>query len=341
MSINFVVLIGVVIAPFYIAFMKIHLVTPAGKKSRSGNRASALRWAAMLRRHGHGVTVDTDYHGEKIDLLIALHAWRSAGAIARYREKYPTGPLIVALGGTDVNSFLKSDPETTLRSIRYADALVCLHDLIAEELPADQRQKLRVIRQSALPLPSERKPPSRWFDICVIGHLREEKDPFRAALAARLLPSSSRLRVIHLGKAHDANWARQAKREMKENPRYLWKGEVPNWRVRREYSRTRLMVISSLQEGGANVVSEAIVAGVPIIASNIAGNIGLLGENYPAYYRVADEKHLAELLARAESDPAWLTELALYCKQLAPLFTPDAEAAAWGQLVDSVYREKP
>jgi hypothetical protein len=92
--------------------MKIYLVTPAKKGSKNGNRTSALRWAGFLRTQGHKVQIDTDYNGESVDLLIALHAWRSASAISRYRELYPSGPLIVALGGTDVNGFLKTDPET-------------------------------------------------------------------------------------------------------------------------------------------------------------------------------------------------------------------------------------
>ena len=315
--------------------MKIHLVTPARKNSRNGNRTSALRWAGMLRDKGHIVHVETDYNGEACDLLIALHAWRSAGAIDRYRQHYPTGPLIVALGGTDVNGFLKSDPETTLRSIRTADALVCLHNLIADELPLDQRQKLHVIRQSARPLARPRKPASRHFDVCVIGHLREEKDPFRAALAAARLPETSRLRVIHLGKAHNPQWQEQAEQEMRRNSRYLWKGEVPAWQVRREFQRTHLMVISSNQEGGANVVSEAIVAGVPIIASDIAGNVGLLGKDYPGYYPVGDEQALADLLYRAETEPEWLAGLEHYCQSLEKRFTPEAEAAAWGALVET------
>lgn len=316
--------------------MKIHLVTPAKQNSRNGNRTSARRWAGMLRSRGHKVDIDTEYNGEAIDLLIALHAWRSANSIERYRRLYPQGPLIVALGGTDVNTFLKTQPATTLNSIRTADALVCLHDLIAEELPVEQRSKLQVIRQSALPLSSPRKPAKRYFDICVIGHLRKEKDPFRSALAARQLPASSRLRVIHLGKAHDKKWARQAKQEMQENPRYLWKGEVPAWRVRQEFKRSQLMVISSNQEGGANVVSEAIVAGVPVIAADIAGNVGLLGADYPGYYPVGDERSLADLLHRAETKPGWLIGLAEHCRRLEPLFTAETEAGAWAALVDSV-----
>jgi putative glycosyltransferase (TIGR04348 family) len=289
----------------------------------------------MLREVGHRVRIDMDYGGEAADLMIAIHAWRSADAIGRYRARFPGGPLVVGLGGTDVNTFLKTHPETTLRSMEMADALICLHDLIGEALPASLRGKLHVVRQSALPLPGPRRPAKRNFDICVIGHLRDEKDPFRTALAARRLPPNSRLRVIHLGKAHTPDYASQAAAEMAGNPRYLWFGEVPGWRVRRELAKTRAMVISSNQEGGANVVSEAIAAGVPVIASDIAGNVGLLGRDYPGTYPVRDEAALARLLDRAETEPGFLETLERHGRKLKPLFRPAHEKAALKRIVNS------
>jgi len=316
--------------------LKISLITPAKKQSKNGNRTTALRWARMLRENGHRVHIDVDYHDEPADMMIAIHAWRSADAILRYRDRFPDSRLIVGLGGTDVNTFLKADPEPTLRSMRMADALICLHDLIGDALPAALRKKLHVVRQSALPLPGPQRPSTRNFDICVIGHLRDEKDPFRTALAARQLPEGSRIRVIHLGKAHTPEFAKQAEAEMKANSRYMWLGEVPGWRVRREYAKTHLMVISSNQEGGANVISEAIVAGVPVIASDIDGNIGLLGRDYAGYYPLGDEAALAALLERCETEPAFLKTLARQGRKLAPLFRPSHEHKALNKIVNSV-----
>ena len=318
--------------------MKISLITPAKKQAKNGNRTTALRWARFLRAAGHQVRIDVDYGGEAADLMIAIHAWRSASAILRYRNRCPGGPLVVCLGGTDVNTFLKSHPQTTLRSMEMADALICLHDLIGEALPAPLRKKLHVVRQSALPLPGPRCPAKRTFDICIIGHLRDEKDPFRTALAARRLPSDSLIRIIHLGKAHTPDYASQAAVEMAVNPRYRWLGEVPGWRVRRELAKTRLMVISSNQEGGANVVSEAVVAGVPVIASDIAGNVGLLGCDYPGYYPVRDEAALARLLERAETEPTFLATLERHGRKLSPRFRPAHEQAALKRIVNSVAR---
>ncbi len=91
---------------------------------------------------------------------------------------------------------------------------------------------------------------------------------------------------------------------------------------------SQVMVISSRMEGGANVVSEACRAGLPIIASDIAGNRGLLGGSYPGYYPVEDDKALANLLLRAERDADFLSGLRSMVTRLAVDFTPAAEQAA-------------
>lgn len=320
--------------------MKISLITPAGKQSKNGNRTTAERWARLLRQSGHHVRIATKFGGEAADLMIALHARHSAGAARRYREMAPRGPLIVGLGGTDVNTFLTTERPLTLGTMKMADALICLHDLIGKELPPLMRRKLHVVRQSATPLSRPRQPSKRYFDICVIGHLRAEKDPFRAALAARQMPEHSKLRVLHFGKGHSKEFSDQALAEMAINQRYLWQGAVPNWRVRREFVKTQAMVISSIQEGGANVVSEAIVAGVPVIASDIPGNIGLLGPDYPGYFPVGNAAALAGLLMRAEAGPQFLQSLADHNRKLAPLFRPSHERAALAGIVKSVTRPR-
>jgi glycosyltransferase involved in cell wall biosynthesis len=174
------------------------------------------------------------------------------------------------------------------------------------------------------------------FEVLVIGHLREEKDPLRAALAARALPETSRIRVVHLGMAHDTQWADAARAEMAENPRYQWRGELPGWAVRRALARAPLMVLSSIMEGGANVVSEALVAGVPILASGIAGSIGLLGRDYAGYFPVGDTQKLSALLHRAETDLAFLDALRQHCAARAPLFAPERERDAWQALLHEV-----
>ena len=312
--------------------MKISLITPAKKQSRAGNRTTAVRWAAILRRLGHRVAVSDVYDDIPAGMMVALHAWRSAEAIERYHGLYPNRPLVVALTGTDIYRFQKSHPKITTRSMELADALVCLHDRVQRDIPSRFRDKLHVIHQSAKPLPKRGAPAKRHFDVCVIGHLREEKDPLRTALAVRDLPDSSRIRVVHAGKAIDREWALRAETEMVRNPRYRWLGDIPGWQVRRLMGRSRLMVISSRMEGGANVVSEAIVAGLPVIGSDISGNAGLLGDDYPGTYTLEDTIALRRLLERAECEPGFLETLKRHCRERRSLFRPRAEFTAWKNL---------
>ena len=288
-----------------------------------------------MRGSGHRVTVQFDWDGAPGDMMVALHAWRSAPSIARFRGQYPERPLVVALTGTDLYRFQYSHPQETLRSLSMADALVGLHDRVHRALPQPYRDKLHVIHQSATPPTRARRPSVRTFDVCVIGHLREEKDPLRSAFAARDLPPPSRLRVIHLGRAHNDAWAAQARAEMEINRRYLWRGEVRAWQVRAQFLKTHALVHSSIVEGGANVVSEALVADVPVIATAIDGNIGLLGEDYPGYYPAQDTGALCALLRRAETDRDFLRRLHEHGNRRKPLFTPERESRRWQSLLNS------
>jgi len=313
--------------------MQISLITPARKDMRTGNRTTAVRWARILRALAHRVQIATDYADEPADLMIALHAWRSAASVRRFRARYPDRPLIVGLAGTDIYRFQQTEPALTRGSMEMADRLVGLHELVSHAIPEAMREKLRIIFQSVPPLPRRLPPLSGAFEVLVVGHLREEKDPLRTARAARDLPVTSRIRVVHFGMAHDAHWAAAAKAEMTANPRYQWRGEVPGGMVRRAMARAQLMVLSSIMEGGANVVSEALVAGLPVLASSIAGSIGLLGYDYPGYFPVGDTAALTELLSRAETDGCFLDSLRQHCAARAPLFSPEHERDAWQALL--------
>ena len=316
--------------------MKISLITPAKKYSRNGNRATALRWARILRGLGHHVEVSVKYDRGKADLMVALHAWRSAESIKNYKNRYPDGPLLLALTGTDINSYIYSDSTPTINSMRSADFLICLHDLVFEVIPEEFHKKLRIIYQSALPLSQDRKPSKSHFEICLVGHLRDEKDPLRGAYALRGLPESSRLRLIHLGKAYNKAWERKANTEMERNPRYIWKGEKTGWEVRKEFSKAHLMLISSIAEGGANVVSEALVARVPVVASMINGNVGMLGKDYLGYFDVGDETSLRALLLKCENDKSFMQTLVKSCEVRSRLFNLSEEERRWKELLAEI-----
>jgi putative glycosyltransferase (TIGR04348 family) len=316
--------------------MKIVLITPEGPTSRTGNKVAASRWAGILRRLGHRVHIASDYTAEPADLMVAVHAWRSAAAIQRFKSLHPDRPLVLQLSGTDIYEYLKSDPVPTRRSMELADRLVALNDLAWRVVPKPLRARLCVIHQSAKPLPS--RPSRRAVVVSVIGHLRDVKDPLRAAEAARLLPADSRVRIEQVGRAYTAEWTARACAEMAANPRYVWRDDVPVAAVRRLLARSHAMVVSSISEGGANVVSEAAVAGVPILASRMDGNVGLLGPDYPGYFKVGDTRALARLLQRIEAEPAFSRELRRALRRRAPLFRLSRETSTWRRLLAGLDR---
>lgn len=292
-----------------------------------------MRWAGILRRLGHKVRVATTYDRGPADMMVALHAWRSADSIWQFHEDWPDRPLVVALSGTDAYHYLESDPGPTLRSLECADRLIGLQDRVRLQLPSRLRRKLRIIYQSAKPLARGRARARRHFDVAVVGHLRDVKDPLRAAKAARLLPSASRVRVVHVGAADTAKWVMAAEEEMRANPRYVWRGDVPRAQVRTLLGRAQALVLSSRSEGGANVISEAVMAGLPVLASRIEGSVGLLGSGYPGYFTVGDTAGLARLLDRLERDPVFLKRLRGAARQRRRLFLPQRELSAWKLLI--------
>lgn len=312
--------------------MNIRLITPYPAAARNGNSNTALRWRRMLRNLGHRVVLEERYRGGSCDLMIALHARRSYDSIRRFRRDHPELPLIVALTGTDLYRDIRNRIDAQ-RSLAWATRLIVLQAQGAVELPRRFRSKTRVIYQSA-PVLNGRAPSTRnGFRVCVVGHLRPEKDPLRTALAARRLPASSRVEVIHIGRALSEEMENHARAEAAQNPRYRWIGELPRWKARRALAQSHLLALTSRMEGGSNVLCEALASSVPVVASKIPGLIGTLGDDYPGYFPVGNARDLARLLWKAESDPGFYRRLKARCARLRPLVDPKRERAAWKDLL--------
>lgn len=318
--------------------MNILIVTPAPPRSRSGNRVTALRWSRLLRQLGHQVCVAETFQCQRCDLLIALHARKSFDSIQRFRASYPTRPLVVALTGTDLYGDIHSDANART-SLEMADRFIVLQPSGIDELPERHRPQVRVIYQSVRP-PGASGPPKAvrggTFDACVLGHLRPVKDPFRAAAASRRLPSSSRIRILHVGGALEPEMASQARAEQLTNPRYQWLGELPRWRTLRLLAKSRLLILSSQMEGGANVVGEALACGTPVLSSRISGSVGLLGADYEGYFPYSDTQALADLLFRAETDVEYFDRLKKHCVNRRALVDPRRERDSLAALVREV-----
>lgn len=321
----------------------ITIVSPALQAANNGNWHTAWRWARFLKGRGP-VAIGSDWcETEAGDprCLIALHARRSAPAIARFADAHPRRPRVLVLTGTDLYRDIRSDAAAR-RSLELATHLVVLQEAGLEELEPALRAKCRVIYQSA-PALAPGRPNRRTFDVVMAGHLRAEKDPLTPMAALGRLPPDSAVRLLHIGNALEEEYGRAA-RALEAGPwpglrRYRWLGGRPHAETRQRIRHARAMVIASRMEGGANVIVEAVTAGVPVLASRIAGNIGMLGADYQGYFPVGDAGELAALLDRASRDGAFLEGLRRQCRARAPLFAPARERAAVNKLVDAALTE--
>lgn len=301
---------------------------------------TALRWQGFLEELGYSVEVTESWSKDDTGFLIALHAYRSHQSIVAFKKKYPKRPIVLVLTGTDLYRDIENHNEV-IQSMEMADQLIILQSCAVDLIPADLRYKVQVIYQSVevgfdIDIGNGDSATKDDFVVSIIGHLREEKDPFRVVRSLPLLPADSKIMVKHLGQAMNPQMEDQATHFNATIDRYHWLGEVSHSDALRILSQSRLMVISSRMEGGAHVVSEAIALGIPVIASDIPGNRGLLGEDYPGYYPVADENALATLLYRAEKTPSFYASLQKHIDLRRELINPASEKKAIQVMVNTL-----
>ncbi|GGX77784.1 TIGR04348 family glycosyltransferase [Massilia dura] len=315
------------------------IVSPGTARDNNGNWHTADRWAGFLRERYDVAIRDTWSERYPVpDLLIALHARRSARPLADFVAQPDGRPSILVLTGTDVYDDIHHDAEAG-RALRLADALVVLQPAALDELPAAVRPDAYVIYQSAGALaPSQRLPSRR--NITMVGHLRAVKDPATFMRAAALVTAPD-VAMEHLGEALDAGLERLARHTADTVGRYTWLGGVPREVARERIRDSHALAICSTMEGGANVIVEAITSGVPVLASDISGNRGMLGDDYAGYFPVGDAAALARLVDRSALDEAFVATLRAQCAARAPLFAPEAERAALLRLVDNLVKPTP
>lgn len=311
------------------------IVSPALADANNGNWRTAQRWQEMLApRPVRIVTHWPDAQAAGDSLMLALHARRSADAIAAWAQAHPGRGLAVVLTGTDLYQDIATDAAAQ-RSLELAQRLVVLQECGAEALPAAQRAKARTIFQSAPAWPALHKTADR-LQVVMVGHLRQVKTPQTLFEAARLLRGRDDIGIVHIGDAGaEPALGEQARATARDCPHYAWLGGLPHSATREHIHRAHLLVHTSALEGGAHVILEAVRAGTPVLASRVPGNVGMLGADYAGYFPHGDARALADLLlacraGQAAQDPAHslLARLAAQCALRAPLFDPAAERAA-------------
>ena len=310
------------------------IVSPAIGHANNGNAHTAERWRRFLLPVAD-VRLELEWSGEPCDALIALHARRSASSVAAFRRERPARGIAVVLTGTDLYRDVVVGNIDALHSLECADELVGLQAFAPASLKPEWAAKTRVILQSATRV--RRVAPifqqEGTLNLVAIGHLRQEKDPLALMQAVAALPAASRIRVLHIGRALDASLERAAQRTMQRCPHYEWLGSLPHAAARQHLANADALVHMSRMEGGANVVVEAVRSAVPVLASAIDGNLGLLGADYAGTFPAGDAAALTALMLRFANEPEFRALLQHQCRLREALFAPAAERVAVRELV--------
>jgi putative glycosyltransferase (TIGR04348 family) len=316
------------------------IVSPALADANNGNWQTASRWASFLTGSAQARIVREwpDASAESDELMIALHARRSARAIDAWAQMHGSSGLAVVLTGTDLYKDIRTDAQAR-HSLDVASLLVVLQELGVQELPPRHRHKARVIYQSVPPQDEVPKRRDRLMAV-MVGHMRDVKSPQTLFDAARLLRGRGDIEIHHIGRAEEEVWAQRAQETAAACPNYRWLDALSHDETRSAIRHAHVLVHTSAMEGGAHVIMEAVCSGTPVLASRVAGNVGMLGADYEGYFEHGDAAALARLLvacreAQATDDPAHfgLARLRAQCALRAPLFAPQAERRKVQELV--------
>jgi putative glycosyltransferase (TIGR04348 family) len=312
------------------------IVSPALAAANNGNWQTASRWARLLRSSCRSEVIGA-WNGQPCDVLIALHARRSAASVAAFTAAHPTRPCIVVLTGTDLYRDIRTDA-TAQASLQLATRLVVLQEQGLSALPAPLRDKACVVYPSVTPR-QPAPPPRRALHAVWVGHLRAEKDPLTLLRAAARLAHRQDIRIDLIGSVLEPALADAVHAALREFPRLRWLGPLPHAQTRQRIERAHVLINSSVMEGGAHVVMEAVQSGTAVVASRIDGNVGLLGAAHDGLFAPGDDAQLAGLVERTRDDAAFLARLRCQGAGRSALFDPAAEQRALHQLIASALAE--
>ncbi|MGB1936948.1 MAG: glycosyltransferase family 4 protein [Akkermansiaceae bacterium] len=312
------------------------IYSPFPHQTGQGNSVTADRTELILNKAGFSVLSEGgSYSGEDASCLIALNARRSAGVVAEFDTLHPGRQVIVIVTGSDINHPEMEDRESeTRRTMARADALVMLHQTDLEALPGDLQQKAVCIFPSVILPDGKQHQPAEGnrFEVIMAGNLRPVKNPQLAVEGARLLGDDSPVYISSYGDA-SGELAVEMSKSSEELAHFQWCGKVSHAELLGKMTRAHVLLNTSTLEGGANAICEAVSMGLPVVASDIRGNVGMLGGDYPGLFPSGDVRAMVDLLQRCAGSASFYADLKRRVEQRASLFDYATESDAWISLV--------
>jgi len=312
--------------------MRLKICSGYPLSSPKGNSVTAKRIERLMRDRGVEAEAIHTERVECADSIIALHAIKTSSVVLKFAEENPDGKIHVVLTGTDIHQGIHEQKDLAEKVFRVADTLVVSHPECIHEVPSSWRAKVKVIYPSVEIPDGLTKKVFRQPTFTCLAHLRQVKNSHQLARALELIPNKE-LKAILLGNALENSESKIAQNHARRDQRFSWVEGVGREEALSYMKGSTATLNTSLLEGGANTVVEAIALGVPVLASRIDGNVGLLGADYKGLYDVRDDKQLANLIQKCLECTEFTRGLKAQLKERSSLFSTESEMNSWIELL--------
>ena len=287
--------------------MKVLFCVPFKLAEPKGNSVAATRLMAGLVLKGIAVEVAAPPQVEEPrvmtewakkfdpDVALVFHAWRCRTAFKAIMEAGPF-PQVVSLRGTDLNEML-DDPACRgeIRAILNAcSGITVFHEAAATRLSTIDRtftEKTFVIPNGVF-LPSSDEDfrsrlgvPKESFVFGAVAGLREVKRPLMILpWLARLREEFPRLAWIHAGEPLETAVTHRL-RELSLKFRWMYHVDLVGHSEIDSFLRAAdVFVAASRSEGSPHAVREAMLAGMPVLLSDIPGHRNMATASHEALF---------------------------------------------------------
>ncbi|UTR10516.1 glycosyltransferase family 4 protein [Evansella sp. LMS18] len=286
-----------------------------------GNKVTAERIAQGLNQHGIYTEIVSSTEETSVtdlpesDIYHGFHAYRFYNFMKRTGRVMK--PYIITITGTDLNKDLY-DPERRADVIEVLRGAEAVHvfdekamDKLLTEVP-DLQEKTIVIPQSVARFPKSDPPLMKeagTFLFILPAGIREVKNiPEAIRMLKKLRTKYPEIRLWLAGPVIEREEGDKVRQLMKENDDWLtYLGEIEYEKMGALYAQGDVVLNTSLAEGQSSALLEAMLVGLPVLASNIAGNrsiishekTGMLYEDEEAFLSYA-EKMLTDTNFRLE-----------------------------------------
>jgi glycosyltransferase involved in cell wall biosynthesis len=290
---------------------RIALVSPYTLPFSCGNRILAERLRQGLVKHGYRVALfnageNTPHEATLFapDILHTLNADRTYLWAREFRAAYKKIPWVITLTGTDYNTWhaINELPAHSRESVAQASALVVFHRYAAETVQkcfTDAGTKIHIIAQGVTPWadPADRRAVRNRYGIdstavvfLMVAGIRPVKRMEMAIDAfheiQEQVPEAALVLVGPVIDQREAEGVLSAGSRLKC---FTYLGEIAPAEVRELMSAADVFLNTSLHEGMPGAVLEAMAAGLPIVASAVAGNCALVTDNANGFLFPAED----------------------------------------------------